>query len=130
MFHGDSEKVALLSGVCVLAAFRSLADVISGRAVRKIWRKNQQALAEGARFPACRRDGAIAAQPKSAAAFFGRGETWAKNDLDRAIADYDEAIELDPKPISTPMIYAGTNPIDVAAGHEPASERDRLRLRL
>jgi hypothetical protein len=48
MFQGDPEKVALLSGVCVLAAFRSLADVISERAVKKIWRKNEQALAEGA----------------------------------------------------------------------------------
>jgi hypothetical protein len=46
-FRGGPEKVALLSGVRVLAAFRSLADVISVRAVRKIWRKNQQALAEG-----------------------------------------------------------------------------------
>ena len=41
---------------------------------------------------------AIAAEPKSATAFLGRGEAHqAKNDLDLAIADYGKALELDNK---------------------------------
>lgn len=49
---------------------------------------------------------AIAAQPKSAAAFYGRayGERArayrGKGELDKALADFDEAVRLDPKPAS------------------------------